>query len=105
MTARLTFWQRTLVALVVAGLLALPAYGYLATHDVGRTVSEFLAGDRNVTWPPAPKPHTQRGPRDLAGDLAGRLAGPARAAALVLLAAAALVAASRLVYRRRRARE
>jgi hypothetical protein len=68
-TARLGFCQRTLLAFVVAGLLALPAYGYLATHDVGRTVREFLAGDRKVTWPPAPKPDTRRGRRDLPGDL------------------------------------
>src|SRR5918995_3174566 len=105
MTARLTFWQRSLLTLVVAGLLALPAYGYLATHDVQRTAREFVAGDRDVTWPPALKSRTQRGRRDLPADLAGRVAGPARAAARVLLALVALVAVSRLAHRRRRARE
>jgi len=104
-TARLTFWQRSLLTLVVAVLLALPAYRYLATHDVGRTVREFLAGERNVTWPPALKSHIQRERLDLPDDLAGRVTGGMRAPALALLAGAALVAVSRLEHRRRRTRE
>ena len=101
LTARTAPWSRS----SSGGWLVRPVYGYLSTHDVGRTMRESAAGERNVTRPPTSKPHPQAARRDLPGDLAGRSAGPARAAALPLLAAAALVAVSRLAHRGRRVRE
>jgi hypothetical protein len=103
---RMPFWKRCLILLAVWALLALPAYNYLAAHDVGRTVREFIAG-KPVTWPPAPKRPVREegGEENLLAELGGRLAGPARTAALLLLGGAGLLGGSRLFHRRRRARE
>jgi hypothetical protein len=105
MSVRMPFWQRALLVLTVAAVLAVPAYSYVASHDIGRTVREFTAGKRHVTWPPAPKRRGQDGREHLVSDLGGRVAGPARAAALLLFAGGCLLAASRLLHRRRRAGE
>jgi hypothetical protein len=105
MSMRMPFWQRALLVLTVAAMLAVPAYSYVASHDMGRTLREFAAGKRHVTWPPAPKRHGRSGGEDLVGDLAGRLDGPARVAALLLLGVGALFAGSRFVHRRLRANE
>ena len=105
-TARLTFWQRSCVLTLVVAGAAGPARLRLPRHARRRADRARVPGRRAERHLAArPKPQTQRGRLDLPGDLAGRIAGPARAAALVLLAAAALVAVSRLAHRRRRARE
>ena len=46
-----------LLAVVGAAALALglPAYAYVGSHDLERSVRQFAAG-KPVTWPPAPKP-------------------------------------------------
>jgi hypothetical protein len=99
------FWQRALLVLTVAAVLAVPAYYYVASHDIGRTVREVTTGKPHVTWPPAPKRRGQGRRVDLVGDLARGLAGPARAAALLLVGVGGLLTASRFVQRRRRASE
>jgi hypothetical protein len=103
MSGRLPFWQRLLLVSALGGVLFVPAWTYLATHDVARTVREFTAG-KPVTWPPARRSGGPDGAKSLAVKL-DVLRGPARAAALVLLAGGALVLISRAVHRRRRARE
>jgi hypothetical protein len=104
MTVRMPFWQRLLLVLALAAALFAPAYGYVASHDLDRTVREFAAG-KPVTWPPASKPDSDRGGEGLAGRAASSLVGPLRAAGLVLLAGALMLGASRLAARRRRADE
>jgi hypothetical protein len=102
---QMPFWTRCLIVLTISALLALPAYNYLATHDVERTAREFVTGAERVTWPPAPKPRAEDRGEALVAATLGLLLGPARTAALALFAAGALLTASRLIRRRRRARE
>jgi hypothetical protein len=104
MTVAMPFWQRSLLVLISAGALFVPGYGYVVNHDLERTAREFTAGDP-VTWPPAPKPHSERGGGGLADRAASRLVWPLRAAGLVLLAGGVMLGAARLGARRRRVRE
>jgi hypothetical protein len=100
---RLSLWQRSLIVLGLALVLFVPAYAYLASQDIDRTLRKFTAG-RPVTWPPAAK----AGGRDrqvLADRTVDRLAGPGKAAGLGLVVAGLLVGGSRLTSRRRRAGE
>jgi hypothetical protein len=103
MTVRMPFWQRSLLVLALAGALLVPASGYVASHDLERTVREFAAG-RPVTWPPVAKPGRRGEGQSLAGRAATTLTGPLRAAALALVAAAVMLCVSRLAARRRRVR-
>jgi hypothetical protein len=98
------FWQRLVLALAVAAVLFVPAYSYLAAHDLARTVRQITSGGP-VTWPPAAKRDRHGGGEDAAGELGRRVLGPARIAGLALLSMAGLLAASRLTERRRRARD
>lgn len=103
MAVRLSLWQRSLIVLGLALVLFVPAYAYLASQDIDRTLRKFTAG-RPVTWPPAAK----AGGRDrqvLADRTVDRLAGPGKAAGLGLVVAGLLVGGSRLTSRRRRAGE
>jgi hypothetical protein len=104
MSIRMPFWQRALVVLVPLTSLCLWLWSYLESHDVARSLRQFLAG-KAVSWPPPRKRGAHSGGEDLAGDLLGRLVGPARTVAIVLLAGGLLLAVSRLVHRRRRARQ
>jgi hypothetical protein len=103
-TVRMPFWQRTLLVLGVASVLFVPAYSYVASHDLARTVREFAAGEP-ITWPPASERRGQGGREHLAGELGARALAPARIVGAFLLAGAVLLALSRLTHRRRRARE
>jgi hypothetical protein len=102
-TEPMPFWRRAVIVLLAAGLLGLPAYTYLATHDVARTIREFTAG-KPPTWPPARKPAKAPATDELR-EAGARVLAVARPVALLALAGAALIASSRLANCRRRARE
>jgi TraM recognition site of TraD and TraG len=102
MTIRVPFWQRALIVLVPLTALCLWLWSYLQSHDAGRSLRQFLAG-KPVTWPPPQRRGRHGGGEDLAGELVGRLVGPARSVAIALLAGGLLLAVLRLVQRRRRA--
>src|SRR5215218_1799173 len=102
MTIRMPFWQRAVLVLGPLSVLCLWVWSYLQSHDVARSLRQFVAG-KPVTWPPAHKGGGHGGGGDLAGELVGRLVGPARSTAIVLLAGGLLLALSRLVHRHRRA--
>jgi hypothetical protein len=104
MSIGLPFWQRSLLVLTIAAVLFVPAYRYLESHDVARTVREFTGG-KKPTWPPAPKQDKRGGIGDLVGDFGGRLVAPARGVALLMLGVGGLLTASRLAHRHRRAGE
>jgi hypothetical protein len=104
MTIRMRFWQRAVLVLGPLTVLCLWVWSYLESHDLARSLRQFAAG-KPVTWPPAHKRGARGGGEDLASELVGRLVGPARTAAIVLLASGLLLAVSRLVHRRRRARQ
>src|SRR5215218_9828884 len=102
MTIRMPFWQRAVLVLGPLTLLCLWLWSYLQSHDVARSLRQFVAG-KPVTWPPAHRRGGHGGGGDLAGELVGRLVGPARSVAIALLAGGLLLAVSPLVHRRRRA--
>jgi hypothetical protein len=102
-TGPMPFWRRAVIVVLAAGLLGLPGYAYLATHDVARTIREFGAG-KPPTWPPARKPAKSTAGDEL-GEAGAQVLAVARPVALLALAGAAFVASSRLANRRRRARE
>ena len=102
MTIRMPFWQRAVLVLGPLSVLCLWLWSYLQSHDLARSLRQFVAG-KPVTWPPATRRGGQSGAEDVAGELAGRLVGPTRSVAIVLLAGGLLLAVMRLVHRHRRA--
>jgi hypothetical protein len=95
------------LAIVATAALAagLPAYAYVASHDLERTIREFSAG-KPVTWPPAAKAGSDDSIADQpVAELVNSVLAALRLAGLVALALLALVLLMRAVRRRRRARE
>jgi hypothetical protein len=101
MRAPLSLWQRLVIVGLISGACAVPAYGYVSSHDLARTVRQFNAGKR-VEWPPPPKQPAPSPARNLTGELAERVTGPAKAVGFALLAGVALMTGSRVRQRRLR---
>ena len=91
MTIRMPFWQRAPIVLTAFTAAAIPAYAYVVSHDLGRTVRQFTAG-KPVTWPPAPKPGARGGTDGPAHpSWSTRCSGPLRLAGLAALALGAVL--------------
>jgi hypothetical protein len=101
---RLSFWARLLIVGAVTAMVAVPVYGYVQTHDLQRTITQFAAGKR-VDWPPRERAGRSNPAEQLPGRLIGRAASPAKIAGLALLSSLPVLGGSRWWWRRRRARE
>ncbi len=102
MTQRLPLHLRLLLLAVVVLPLGLAAWAYLASHDIGKLLDDYISG-REVTWPP-PKESSAVPSIDLPGFTIPPLVLLA-VMALAVAAGAAAVVRNRIQCRRRREEE
>jgi hypothetical protein len=98
------FSLRTRLALALAMGLppGLVIWWYATTHDLARSLRQFLAG-RPMTWPPAPNPGVDPTPVHTAKETLGHALSLAWPLALGVALLTVSVLASRLWHRRQRA--